>query len=145
MPSPSRDTFSLSGRALLVGLGVGVVLVLLVAFLYRVTLPTPDHLLAVLFQVLLIYFPTGFVTGLQVRSAEARAKTAGKPATLGVAPPALHALIVGVLLTLVHVLVFLANNAGNTSRLNLFVIEAVLAAIIAAVGGAFAGAYRSRF
>ena len=144
MTGSYRDSFSLSGRALLVGLGVGVALVLLVVALYRVTLPTPDSLGVKLFQMLLIYLPVGFVTGLLVRGAQARDVAAGKPGTRGIAPPAVHGLVVGVLLTFVHALVFLANNAGNAARLNTFLIEAVLAAIIATVGGAFAGMYRSR-
>ena len=144
MPGSYGDSFSLSGRALLVGLGVGVALVLLVVALYRVTLPTPDDLIARLFQVLLIYFPTGFITGLRVRGAQARGVAAGEPGARGIAPPAVHGLVVGVLLTFVHALVFLANNAGNAARLNAFLVEAILAAIIATVGGAFAGMYRSR-
>ena len=139
MSGSSRDSFALSPRALLVGLGVGAVLVLAVVFLYRLTVPTPDTLAASLVQMLLIYLPTGFVTGLGVRGAQARGGAAR-----GLAPPAVHGLIAGVLLTVVHALVFLANNAGSAGRVNAFLIEAVLAAIIATVGGAFAGMYRIR-
>ena len=143
MSASSRTTFSLSWRALLIGLGTGIALVLLVVVVYRTTVPTPESLGASLIQVFLIYFPTGFVTGLQVRKAERRDLKAHKSARRGPAPPALHALVVGVLLTLVHALVFLANNAGSAGRLNAFLVEAVLAALIAAVGGAFGGFFRS--
>ena len=142
MPAPSRTTFSLSRRALLIGLGTGIVLVLLVVVAYRATVPTPESLAASLIQAFLIYFPAGVVTGLQVRKAERRGLAVHKSARRGPAPPALHALIVGVLLTFVHALVFLVNNAGSAGRLNAFLIEAATAAIIAAVGGAFGGFFQ---
>ena len=142
MSASSRTTFSLSRRALLIGLGTGIVLVLLIVVAYRLTVPTPESLASSLIQVFLIYFPAGFVTGLQVRKAERRGLEVHKSARRGPAPPALHGLVVGVLLTLVHGLVFLANNAGSAGRLNAFLVEAVLAALIAAVAGAFGGFFR---
>lgn len=127
MPS-RRQRHRLDRRAMLAGLCTGFVLMLLVV-LGSFVLDFPRESTGViLFRLVLIYFPTGFVAG-------ARARHANKYAPHMLIPPTLHAFIAGGLLSCLHALLLYAIRGNLGVPLRWLFVEALIAWLCAAIAG----------
>lgn len=116
--------------ALLWGMGTGLVIVIVVVVLDRLLAPASEGFGVILFRVLLIYGPAGFVTGALVERTDDRRRQAQR-----YAPGAFHALLVGVALGFGHALVLLVDNGGSYGSVSNFAAEMLIVSILAAIGG----------
>lgn len=127
----------LDRRALLLGLAAGTVLVVLEIGLFVASAAGRGNALTMLVWALLIYGPTGAVTGWQIRRPPPSQVTKTLPASV-------QALVAGLLLALLHALLLLASNAGFAPGLSWFLGEAVLASLFASLAGGLAAFLRRR-
>jgi hypothetical protein len=119
--------------AVWIGTGIGFVLVLLLTGVQQASVAPSDRAWPVLVGALLVYVPAGYAAAL--RLAKTRRTTRDR---LRLAPPAVHALAAGGLLTVLHALVRFAADAGISPGLQWFATEALLATLIAGTAGLFA-------
>lgn len=118
--------------AVLAGSALGLVLGLVAVLSYR--WPLPEGAGTVLIRAVLIYVPAGCLTGWLVRREHARRRERTE-----YVPPALHAMVTGVVVVVGHYIILRLMRTVATPALVWIAAEAFLAVMFAAVAGLIAG------
>jgi hypothetical protein len=93
------------------------------------------HTGLILIRIFVIYLPTGFVAGVRARRADIR-----HPATL--LPPALHALMAGIVLVVLHALFAVyVLHSGIGPPFEWLVLEGLVAVVFSTLAGLFGDLY----